>query len=567
VSGEQRNLLTVAVEDYFQATALKPLVNKKQWGYLESRVEANTHRTLDLLDQYDQRATFFVLGWVADKLPDLVKEIVDRGHEVASKGYLPLRLQEMSRKEFHDDVVRAREALERATGVEVLGHRIAKGHLTTDDLWALDTLSELGFAYDSSVYPRFRSAAREPWRRFPHFHHHRGEEILELPLSTWGIGGMLLPVAGGNYMRQLPPRLMQKAVAHWVESYESPFNMYFHVWELDPDLPRISSASWLQRLRQYRNLKRMPEILGYYLKHYRFDSIANFLELKPAAADSLPTESRNKDKARIGKKVGEHAGKLAGAEQNAEAATLEPVTIVVPCFNEERVLPYLGRMLEALRKRLGARYTLNFLLVDDGSTDGTYQAIVEQFDDCNDCDVIRHNSNRGIAAAILTGLEHAQTEIVCSIDCDGSYDPHQLETLIPLLGENVAMVTASPYHPLGEAVGVPPWRLGLSRGLSRIYRRILTHKFATYTSCFRVYRKSAMEGMKVRNQGFLGVVEMFTILDAQGARVVECPAVLEARILGHSKMKTLRTIVGHLGLLVRVIVSRMLKRPNRTTQK
>lgn len=545
MSREQRNLLTVAVEDYFQATALKPLVNKKQWGYLESRVEANTHRTLDLLDLYDQRATFFVLGWVADKLPDLVKEIVDRGHEVASKGYLPQRLQEMSRKEFHDDVVRAREALERATGVEVLGHRIAKGHLTTDDLWALDTLTELGFAYDSSVYPRFRSAAREPWRRFPHFHHHRGEEILELPLSTWGIGGMLLPVAGGNYMRQLPPRLMQKAVAHWVESYESPFNMYFHVWELDPDLPRISSASWLQRLRQYRNLKRMPEILGYYLKRYRFDSIANFLELTPGALSDCPDHARGVSKTNF-----------PLPPENLTSG-ITPVTIIVPCFNEERVLPYLARMLGALRTRLGQRYDLQFLFVDDGSSDGTYPALIKQFEYRHDCDVIRHSKNRGITAAILTGIEHSRTEIICSIDCDCSYDPHQLEALIPMLGDGVAMVTASPYHPLGEAVGVPPWRLALSRGLSRIYRRILTHKFATYTSCFRVYRKSSMEGLTVRNHGFLGVVEIFTVLDAQGARIIECPAVLEARILGHSKMKTLRTILGHLRLLVRVVLSRL----------
>lgn len=554
----KRNVLTVAVEDYFQATALTPLVQKKQWEFLESRVETNTRRTLDFLDQYGHKATFFTLGWVAERMPELVREIAARGHEVASKGQEPLRLQEMSRRQFREGVLRSRAAIEQATGVEVLGHRVAKGHLTPDDLWSLDILAELGFAYDSSVYPRLRSIAREPWRRFPHFHHFEDHEIVEMPLSTWGIGGLLLPVAGGNYMRQLPPRLMQKAVAHWVDSYESPFNMYFHVWELDPDLPRIASAGLWTRLRQYRNLRRMPEILGYYLEKYRFESIASFLDLeaRPIEADSTAEQKRKRPKIVLGPRD----------ELRTETGKITAVTVVVPCFNEERVLPYLGNMLDSLRKTLHTRYDLNFLFVDDGSTDGTYEAIVEQFSEREDCDVLRHKNNRGITAAILTGMEHAKTEIVCSIDCDGSYDPHQLEAMIPLLAEDVAMVTASPYHPLGEAVGVPRWRLTLSRGLSRLYRGILTHKFATYTSCFRVYRRSAVEGIKVRNQGFLGVVEMLARLDASGAKLVECPAVLEARILGSSKMRTLRTILGHLGLLVQVVCARLFRRKHDTRE-
>ncbi|MFK5956614.1 MAG: polysaccharide deacetylase family protein [Planctomycetota bacterium] len=549
---QKRNILTIAVEDYFQATALKPLVKEKQWGFLESRVEINTRRTLDFLDKYGHSATFFVLGRVADEMPELVREIIDRGHEVSSKGYEAHDLHEMSRNDFRDDVLRARNALESATGVQVLGHRIAKGHLGTDDVWALDTLAELGFAYDSSVFPRFRSAAREPWRRFPHFHRSGNREILELPLSTWGVGGMLIPVAGGNYMRQLPPQLMQKAVAHWVESYESPFNMYFHVWELDPDLPKIASAGWLRRIRQYRNLRHMPRILGHYLERYRFESIASYLNLKAELInEQTPLKRRVKP-------ISLPAPDLAAAAKTL--ANLTPVTVILPCFNEERVLPYLARVLDSLRLTLGKRYNLQFLFVDDGSTDATFHALEELFGKLDDCTLVRHGRNVGIAGAILTGIEHATTEIICSIDCDGSYDPHQLELMIPLLHENVAMVTASPYHPLGEAVGVPHWRLSLSRGLSSLYRRVLTHKFATYTSCFRVYRKSAMQDFKLKNRSFLGVVEMCATLDAQGANLVECPAVLEARILGHSKMKTLRTILGHLGLLVQVIFSRMLTR-------
>lgn len=547
---EKRNVLTIAVEDYYQATALRPLVREKQWEYLESRVAANTRRTLDFLDQYGHKATFFILGCIAEEMPELVREIAARGHEIASKGYAPLHLHEMSREAFREDAERARDALEQATGTQVLGHRVAKGHITDEDIWALDTLAELGFAYDSSIYPRFRSAAREPWRRFPHYHQSGEREIMEMPLSTWGKGSLLVPVAGGNYMRQLPSSLMQKAVAHWVEHYESPFNMYFHVWELDPDLPRISSAGLLTRIRQYRNLRHMPRILGHYLETYRFETIAQHLGLEAAPIETGETEVE-RVQVRPKREV-EHA-------HEADVA-LEPITLVVPCYNEERVLPYLARVLDSLLQELGDRYLTHLVFVDDGSTDGTYRAILDLFEGKPRCEVVRHGRNIGIAGAILTGIEHADTEIVCSIDCDGSYDPHQLSAMIPLLREEVAMVTASPYHLLGEAVGVPRWRLGLSRGLSRLYRGILTHKFSTYTSCFRVYRKSAMTDLKVRNKGFLGVVEMLAELDAQGAKLVECPAVLEARILGHSKMKTLRTIAGHSLLLVRVVCSRLFRR-------
>jgi len=551
VTGPGRsNLLTVAVEDYFQAAALNPLVSPKQWTFLDSHVEENTRRTLDFLDRFGHHATFFVLGWVADRMPGLVREIADRGHEVASKGYLPMGLHEMSRNTFREDVLKARACLERATGREILGHRVAKGHLTADDLWALDILAELGFSYDSSVYPRFRSVAREPWRRFPHWHQHGEREILELPLSTWGVGSLLMPVAGGNYMRQLPPRLMHLAMKHWVESYESPFNMYFHVWELDPELPRIASAGWIRRIRQYRNLRRMPEILGYYLERYRFETIASFLELEPQEVDGERLERRVMPRIPQIPRREDHDGRETAIQSI-------PLTIIVPCCNEERSLPYLFRILLSVRKSLGPRYLTRLMFIDDGSTDGTFAAIGELFGDDADCDIIRHDRNRGIAAAIVSGIENATTEIVCSIDCDGSYDPHQLAGMIPLLAEDVAMVTASPYHPLGETVGVPQWRLALSRGLSRMYAGILNHRFSTYTSCFRVYRRSMVQDLHLKHGDFLGVLETFIVLDERDEKLVEYPAVLESRLLGYSKMKTLRTIIGHLSMLFHVCLRRI----------
>jgi len=166
-----------------------------------------------------------------------------------------------------------------------------------------------------------------------------------------------------------------------------------------------------------------------------------------------------------------------------------------------------------------------------------------------DSKLIRKSKNQGVAAAILTGIRHAQTDVVCSIDCDCTYDPHQLEKLIPQLTEGVDLVTGSPYHPQGRVFNVPAWRLLLSRVASFLYRCVLKQKLYTYTSCFRVYRRSAVVKLDVKETGFLGIAELLGKLDLQGSKIVECPTTLEARLLGESKMKTVRTIVGHFYLL------------------
>jgi glycosyltransferase involved in cell wall biosynthesis len=233
-----------------------------------------------------------------------------------------------------------------------------------------------------------------------------------------------------------------------------------------------------------------------------------------------------------------------------------PVTLVIPCFNEESVLPYLQNTLRRVASDLGSIYDFRYVFVDDGSSDGTWLALEKTFGSLPQCQLVRHDGNRGVAAAILTGIRSAETEIVCSIDCDCTYDPHQLRDLIPRLGEDVALVTASPYHPSGRVLNVPSWRLLLSKGLSALYRRVFHQKLYTYTSCFRVYRRSLVQDLSIRESGFLGVAEMLMVLDLQGKRIVEQPAVLEVRLLGHSKMKLLHTIRGHIRLLCRMAAAR-----------
>jgi polysaccharide deacetylase family protein (PEP-CTERM system associated) len=549
----ERHLLTVVLEDYFQVAPLKGVIPTRRWGRFDTRVDRNTSKALALLDEFGIKATFFVVGWIADEMPEVVRRVAESGHEIASKGYFHRGIRGLGREEFRDDLVRAREALERAAGRPVSGYRIAEGWFTPQDLWALDVLAEEGFVYDSSVRPIFRSYAAQPERRQVHCHHHAGRTLWEFPIPSLSLGGWSLPIAGGNYLRQTPPWLMQRAVAHWHRTAGVPFLMYFHVWELDPEQPRIEAAPLWERVRQYRNLDRMDGILRVYLETYRFSGIGDYLMRHGVALPSLALPAAVPVAA-----AAAHAA--PAAVPHAPAARHLPVTVVVPVYNEELTLPYLANTLRGLGAALGADYDLHFVFVDDGSRDGTWEALRETFGGRPQTTLLRHQANRGVAAAILTGIRHARTEVVCSIDCDCTYDPHQLRHMIPLLEDGVDLVTASPYHPRGRVCNVPAWRLALSKGLSRLYRRVLHHQLATYTSCFRVYRRAAVVGLPVEAGGFLGVAEMLGLLDLRGGRIVECPAVLEVRLLGRSKMKVARTMAGHLRLLARLAAARYRRR-------
>ncbi len=532
------HVLTVALEDYFHVTPLQSVVQQDRWYRFEMRLEASTRRTLDLLDECGARATFFVLGWVADAAPELVREVAARGHEVASKGYDHRDLRGLGRTAFQEDAIRAREALERATGRRVSGYRLAQQWLRPADLWILEVLAQSGYQYDSSIRVVLRNYASEPWRRFPHRVSVTGRPFLEVPLSSIRLCGLDVPIAGGNYFRQFPHSLVKRAVAHWDRHYSAPYVMYFHTWELDPDQPRINGVSFRQQIRQYRNLRKMPAMVRHYLETYRFRSIAECFDLGASSGEVVTNGSPAVRSAVPGAGSGSRGTTVATA-----------VTVVVPCFNEQQLLPYLANTLRSVVRKFEGRYRFSFVFVDDSSTDLTWQTLGTLFGAEPHCTLVRHERNRGVAAAIQTGIQSASAEVVCSIDCDCTYDPHELGGMIPLLVDGVDVVTASPYHPDGKVRNVPYWRLCLSKGLSRLYRLVLRQKLYTYTSCFRIYRRQAALEVSVRRGGFFGVAEMLGRLDLAGRRIVEYPTTLEARVLGRSKMRVLRTIAGHLSLL------------------
>jgi glycosyltransferase involved in cell wall biosynthesis len=232
------------------------------------------------------------------------------------------------------------------------------------------------------------------------------------------------------------------------------------------------------------------------------------------------------------------------------------VSIVVPCFNEEPALLHLHEKLTNVRRLFSPKYDVHLILVDDGSSDGTWNLLKELFGRDPACILVRQPRNLGIAAAILAGIRAAETEIVCSIDCDCTYDPEQLERLIPMLTSGVDLVTGSPYHPSGKVWGCLRWRIFLSKAASALYRVVLRQKLYTYTSCFRVYRRNAILKLDLRRNDFLGVAELIGKLDLQGSVIVECPTSLGTRVRGVSKMKVARVIVGHLHLLCQLLALR-----------
>ncbi|HSK74259.1 MAG TPA: glycosyltransferase [Pyrinomonadaceae bacterium] len=529
----KKHLLTVLVEDYFHVGAFENLIQQRNWSHFEPRYEQNTLKTLDLLDDFKTKATFFILGWIAEQNPKLIREIVSRGHEVASRGFYHRSLRHLTPEEFREDVRKTNRLLEDASGQKIIGYRAAEKLSYEKDEWIFDILAEEDFVYDASFLPTKKDAKQ---KRLTHQVHTNGKAIWEFPYSTRNFGIGLLPISGGNYFRQIPYTLLRHAVHDWHERYEEPFVLYFHVWELDPEQPRISAASHYNRVRHYRKLDKMEWVIKEYLRKYDFVCAAEFLGVEiPNSKFQIPNYE---------------AQSLEKEIRNPKSQIRNPISIVIPCYDEAQTLPYLANTLRSVEKNLTEKgYQPNFIFIDDQSKDETFSKLQELFGAKENVKILRHETNKGVAAGIMTGLKAAKTEIVCSMDCDCTYDPHELENMLPLLTGDVDMVTASPYHEKGGVRNVPEWRLFLSKGASFLYRRALRSKLSTYTSCFRVYRRSSVVDLEIRQKGFLGVAEMLGKLDLKGGKIIEYPAVLEVRLFGFSKMKTARTIFGHLKLL------------------
>jgi len=260
------NALTVDVEDYFQVSALAPHIDRASWDQRECRVERNVERLLGLFAEHDAHATFFTLGWIAERYPHLVRRVLSAGHELASHGYGHLRCTEQSRAELLADVRRAKELLEDIGGQAVLGYRAPSFSIGAENGWAFDVLLEAGYRYTSSVYPVHHDHYGMP--DSPRFPYDARPGLRELPITTIRVLGRNLPVGGGGYFRLLPYRLSRWALQRVNEVDARPAIFYLHPWEIDPAQPRVPGAGLKTRFRHYLNLHRTESRLARLLRDF-----------------------------------------------------------------------------------------------------------------------------------------------------------------------------------------------------------------------------------------------------------------------------------------------------------
>jgi polysaccharide deacetylase family protein (PEP-CTERM system associated) len=273
------NALTIDVEDYYHVSGFESSIRFEDWDRYESRVERNTQRLLDLLDTYRTKATFFILGWVAERHPHLVRTIQARGHELASHGYAHRRIYTQTPEEFRQETRHAIRILEDASGQRIFGYRAASYSITRASLWALDILQEEGFTYDSSIFPIHHDRYGIPgYQRFCHVvAGHGGNRLLEFPISTLRLAGSNLPIAGGGYFRFFPYAFIHWAITHINAREHQPALVYFHPWEIDPGQPRIQ-ASALSRFRHYVNLEKTEQRLVHLLRDFTFGTVLAVLK-------------------------------------------------------------------------------------------------------------------------------------------------------------------------------------------------------------------------------------------------------------------------------------------------
>jgi len=271
------NAMTVDVEDYFHVSAFDSIVSRAGWDAFDSRVALNTDRLLELFERANVRSTFFVLGWVAERFPAIVRRIAEAGHEVASHGYNHQLLYMLTPAQFREDVRAARAAIENAAGVRVLGFRAPSYSVIESSLWALDILIEEGFVYDSSIFPIHHDRYGIPDSpRHPYVLRRQGGALLEVPGSTVRLGRVNLPIAGGGYFRQFPYAWTKWGIDRVNRLERQPVTFYTHPWELDPDQPRMQVGA-ATRVRHYRGLRRTADRLERLLRDFRFDSVMSTL--------------------------------------------------------------------------------------------------------------------------------------------------------------------------------------------------------------------------------------------------------------------------------------------------
>ena len=289
MSGESRtiNAMTVDVEEHFQVSAFADSVDRASWASQPTRVEANMSRLLELYEEAGVRTTCFVLGWVADRYPDLVRKIAAHGHEIGSHGWSHQLIYNQTEEQFRDELERSRKLLQDLSGQPVAGHRAASFSIDRRNLWALDVIAETGFSYDSSLFPVHHDRYGMPGapREIHRLRTPRGHALTEFPPTTLKLAGQNVPIGGGGYLRLYPSIVTQSAVRR-LNRNGMPAMVYVHPWEVDPQQPRIA-APLKSRFRHYTNLHSTADKLRMLMHRFNFASMQESIDAHPPGDDEV----------------------------------------------------------------------------------------------------------------------------------------------------------------------------------------------------------------------------------------------------------------------------------------
>ena len=516
--------LGIDAAEWFLDPVWRQHVTPRHWRRLPARAALAVRAVAARLQREGRTATWFVPAEMATAAPELLRALVAAGHELALAGVATMPLDDVPADERAALAQRwraQRDALAAAGGVAVRGFRAVWPVAATAAAggWWQEALAAQGFAYDATSSDGGAASAHALAVRVPSASS-RESSSPPPPSSLSAPPPSTFPPSSAAAAASVPLQL-------------------FAAWRLDSEQPQLHGLPRDRFAAHAAQLDHADAALAALLANTADGPVATALALPPAVAAAVAVLSAPPTP--------------SVPTPHEPRAGVPRLCVVVPLKDEEAGLDALFVELDAVRARLHDVAACEFVCVDDGSGDRTFALLQQHAAARPFVRVVQHAHNRGVAAAIQTGLGASDAEFAASIDGDLSYDPMELRAMLALLHERAAtVVTASPYHPRGGVRNVPGWRLALSRTLSFAYRLLLWSPLHTWTACFRVYRRAAVAELPLVHPGFLGTAELLVRVLRRGGVVVEHPCVLEARLFGFSKMKVLRTIRQHLGLLWQV---------------
>jgi len=525
--------LTFDLEEYFQVSAFAESVSRSSWQGYSGRAEESTYQILAMLELRNIKATFFVLGWFAQRHPLLIREIQSLGHEVASHGYEHKLIYDQTPEEFRADVRATKQILEDITSAPILGYRAPSYSIIKSTLWALEVLVEEGYRYDSSIFPIRHDRYGIPhFQRRPHVIQTGSGPLAEFPLTTVRCVGWNLPVSGGGYFRILPFAVTRWGLNQVLKGDGTPAIFYLHPWEFDPEQPRIE-AGVLSRFRHYTNLDltetRFSKLLQL-LSFTRADRLLQEIGLLDTSATTLTSEPPH-----------------SFPEKPSCFRNFKSVSLVVPILNEQGSISQLYHEASQALQTLGCEYEMIF--VDDGSTDETYDRLLKLRQNDAHVKIIKLRRNFGQTPAMACGFDMASGEVIVSMDGDLQNDPADIPSLLREIDLGFDIVCG--------------WRFNrkdrwLSRRLpsklaNALIRSVTGIRIHDLGCSLKAYRTPVIQSLKLYSDmhRFIPAVSQLA-----GARVGEIPVNHRPRVFGVSKYGIARTYK----VLVDLISIKMLTR-------